>query len=189
MGTDPPLVLDGFGLSLGWGFLCLHTYQKANWCTGHLISLFTKSVPGMKEGKSVTGSRDSKGSAGVRRDKWWDQWPEGNSAATKGWSLFLCFEMSSLFLFSPLFFAPFINSMFFHSPVLWFFYFVLSFPLGFWPPCFRALFNISCMETTTMFNQEVVSMMVASKCSWDKRNYPSIPGKIQKLQRRLKNIN
>lgn len=76
MGIDPPLVLNGFGLSLSWGFLCLHIYQKVNWCTGYLISLFTKSVPGMREGKSTTGSRDSKGSVSVRRDKWWDLWPD-----------------------------------------------------------------------------------------------------------------
>lgn len=152
------------------------------------FSYLGKSVSGMKERKSVTGARGSKGGASVRRDKWGDQWPEGNSAVTKGWSLFLSFEISSLFLF---FFAPFINSVFFHSPVLWFIYYILSSPLRFWSPCSSALFiSISCMETTIVFNQEVDSMMVALKCSWDERDYASTSGKIQRgLRRGLQNIN
>lgn len=110
-----------------------------------------KSVPGMKEGKTVTGSRDSQGGTSVRRGKWWDQWPEGNSAVTKGWSLFLSFEISPLFLFSlprtlTLFF-------FFSQPILWFIYFILSSLLRFWSPCSSVLFlNISYMKTRGRFN-------------------------------------
>lgn len=59
-----------------------------------------KPVLGVKEGKSMTRSRDSKGIASMRRDKWRDQWPKDKSTLAK--SLFLSFEMSSLCLFSLL---------------------------------------------------------------------------------------
>lgn len=102
-----------WGETLSWSIMALCCWTQAK-VGGFSVSAFIrrwinvqytsfsyleKPVMDMKEGKSVARSRDSKGSTSVRRDKWWDQWAEGNSTLAEGWSLFLSFEMSSLFLF------------------------------------------------------------------------------------------
>lgn len=111
-----------------------------------------KPVLGVKEGKSMTRSRDSKGIASMRRDKWRDQWPKDNSTLAK--SLFLSFEMSSLCLFSLLLSWTFFSRC--YSP------FYLVYPLiPTWilvsAPVLSPL-NISCMkQKTIMFNRSCLS--------------------------------
>lgn len=85
---QPPLDRNLWLFAMIWGTaMGKKTVLREKWCTGIGHNAMQWAQNHRKKSKEPI-------------QMWWDQWPEGNSAANKGWSLFLSFVMSSLSLFS-----------------------------------------------------------------------------------------